>query len=87
MDISFEKPTIFGVMLRFVVIVRKQTRGENAPMCRIAVNDSSVLGSRLTLGNSRPKLLSHLIKAFQWQCLFKRPKNKQEYAEVCCIFK
>ncbi len=44
MDIGFKKPTIFGITLPFVVIVGKQTGGENAPVCRIAVNDSAVLG-------------------------------------------
>lgn len=43
-DTGFEKQTIFGMTLQFVVIVGKQTRGESAPICRTAVNDSAALG-------------------------------------------
>lgn len=43
MDIGFEK-TIFGITLQLVVIVGKQTGGESAPIRRIPVNDSAVLG-------------------------------------------
>lgn len=43
MDIGFEKP-IFGIALRLVVIVGKQTGEESAPIRRIPVNDFAVLG-------------------------------------------